>query len=204
MFLILIVIAFKYKFSYQLNGLSSSFQKSIKRYNKYKSLIYSNNINKCIRKKKAIVVLLNEKEVITFIEKNYFFLNLGHYDRLILFNTEVSRKGNYKNVTFKLVNIDNLWKSYPPEFNFSIKNKVKRKRSEWGYQHMIRFYFKNIFLHEAMCNVKWYMRLNSDSIFNSTYNPFDIVNDTLVYVYNNFYPSRNYDIKSLTVGMNEF
>lgn len=98
----------------------------------------------------------------------------------------------------------NLWNSYPFEFNSSQNNNVKRKRTKWGYQHMIRFFFKNIFIHKSMCNVKWYMRLDTDSIINSSCNPFDIVDNLTVYVYNNIYPSRNFDSIHLTQGMQQF
>lgn len=191
-------------YSNHLKLYSAPFQLTIKRYNRYRRILDVNNIHLCNRYENAIVVLLNDFEIIPFIKKNYYFLNFKYYDRLIFFNTETTRIGFYKNITFELVNVKYLWEDYPIEFNSSQKNKVKKKRSEWGYQQMIRFFFKNIFTLKTMCNVKWYMRLDSDSILKSSHNPFSMANDSIIYVYNNFFPSRNFDDFRLTIGMKTF
>lgn len=205
LYILSLLLLINYNINYaKLKDYSINFQNAVKRFNKYRYRFNIHDTKMCKRSTKAIIVLLQEKEIKYFIDNNYSFLSKKFYNRLIFFNTEINRLGHYKNLAFEMINVAKLWNEYPCDFNSSVRNIIKRKRSKWGYQHMIRFYFKNIFIHKSMCNVKWYMRLDSDSIFNSSQNPFDLVNDSIVYVYNSFYPSRNYDLIQLTLGMKKF
>ena len=55
--------------------------------------------------------------------------------------------------------------SFPNSFNGDGVRSQQSKRSEWGYQHMSRFWLRTVLEHPAVASLEWYLRLDTDSRF---------------------------------------
>lgn len=166
---------------------SDLFIKSVKLYNQRISYINRNyfKIKKCNGKLKAIVVLLLYNEIKQFITSNYLFLKLHYHDKLIFYVTQYKNViEEYSSIKYYVIDISNNFYSFPYNFNESAYSSIYKKRGKWNYQHMCRFFFKDIFMHPSLCNVDMYMRLDSDSILNTTLNLFLYMDKSIVYMHN--------------------
>lgn len=125
------------------------------------------------------------KEIYQFINNNYKFLSLKYYDDLYFFVNKVdNRKEVYKNISYSIINIDNYFYDFPEGFN---KNSTPicnfSKRGKWNYNLMIRFFWKKIFELPILDDVKYLMRLDSDSCLKTSLNPFKLIKNK-TYLYN--------------------
>lgn len=186
------------------NNISKMFIKSVELYNK--RIVYNNNIYNKIRifkekNKNAIIVLLNYNEIKPFIARNFNFLKQNYHDRLIFYVTErITSNEVYRNIKYNVIDISDVFFKFPYNFNSSnfIPNFVQR--GKWNYQHMIRFFFRDIFLHPSLSDVDLYMRLDSDSVLNTTINLFKLMNKHVVYMHNKILN----DAPSVVKGLKQF
>lgn len=65
---------------------------------------------------------------------------------------------------------------------------------------MCRFFFRDIFLHPSLFDVEMYMRLDTDSILNTTINLFMYMNNNIVYMYN----TVTNDVAFVVKGLKEY
>ena len=130
------------------------------------------------KKRNAIAILTNNlgHECLNVLRNiQWAFQDLNQAD-IILFHSDYPRKDfRYelsKNIMphrkIQYVNVDQIFNSFPPNFNpySSEPNTFKYMESDrhkWAYQHMIRFWFRDIFRLPILDDVEYLMRLDLDS-----------------------------------------
>lgn len=185
------------------NNLSQMFINAIALYNQRLPYIMQtyNKFISCKGKKKVIIVLLHYNNIQSFINRNYYFLNFKYYDELIFFVTEKkSSISEYRGILYKIINLSDSFYKFPYKFNKSEYTPSYQKGGLWNYQHMCRFFFKDIFFHPVMCDVNLFMRLDSDSFINTSLNLFKHMNKNIVYMHNKVM----HDGASVTQGLKNF
>lgn len=192
----------KYLDSTKSYSLWPSLKDALKRAGKYPELLTEPpNLSNCKRTKNAVVTLLELKDLKTFLSKNYEFLKQKYQDRIIIFTTESEDKiETFNEIEYELVDIRNIFNSYPIEFDYENSTTVWSKRNKWSYHHMIRFFFKDIFVHVSMCDINYMLRLDSDSILKINENPFKRMKNEKIYMYNREF----YDLPFVVVGLKQF
>lgn len=179
-----------------------SLRKALERAEKNPELMKEDeSLSSCVRDKNAVVSLLELKDLNTFLSKNYEFLKQKFQDRIIIFTTQTTDEiKKYKDIEYELVDVKDIFNSYPVEFDSENTKTVWSKRNKWSYHHMIRFFFKDIFVHKSMCNVNYMLRLDSDSILKVNENPFLRMKNEKIYMYNREF----YDLPFVVVGLKDF
>lgn len=171
------------------------FVDSINLYNK--RIKHINNIYKRVQlykgNKRVIIVLLIYKEIKTFINRNLIFLKQNFHHKLLFF-TEVEE---YRNIKYNVIDISNTFYRFPYKFNSKQNVTNFKKRGKWNYQHMCRFFFRDVFLHPSLYDVDTFMRLDSESILNTTVNLFEYMNKNIVYMHNRVFNDAAYVVKEL-------
>lgn len=161
-------------------------------YNEYKNILNYKG------KRKAIIVLICYVEIRKFIKSNYIFLKQNYHDKLIFYVTEnKTLQEEYLNIKYNIIDISNVFFKFPHKFNESAYTPNFKKRGKWNYQHMCRFFFRDIFLHPSLFDVEMYMRLDSDSILNTTINLFLFMGNNIVYMYNKVLNDASYVVEGL-------
>jgi hypothetical protein len=87
------------------------------------------------------------------------------FDEIFIFNEEnLTGPGFTGDIAVRYVDVSWLWSSYPRGFDAegTPSNWIIRKR-KWGYHHMIRFFWRSVFLLPEIKNVSHYMRIDGDS-----------------------------------------
>lgn len=172
----------------------------MKRYNL--KLYYTNQLYKTIYRKKgkikAIIVLLFYSEIVKFINNNIYFLQHKYYDKLIFFVTNnISTIETYRNITYFVVDVSNIFFKFPYGFNKSKYKSIYKRRGEWNYQHMCRFFFRDIFFHPFLFDVDLFMRLDSESILNTSVNLFNYMKRDIVYMHNRIFNDADFVVLKL-------
>lgn len=148
--------------------------------------------------KKAIVVLIYYNEIHAFIDNNILFLKQNYHNKLIFYVTEnKSGEEKYRNILYNIIDITNTFFLFPYKFNESKYTPNFIKRGKWNYQHMCRFYFRDIFLHPSLYDVEMYMRLDSESILNTSINLFQYMKKNIVYMHNKIMNDGAHVVKGL-------
>jgi hypothetical protein len=113
-----------------------------------------------------------------------YCMNDNHDTDLIIFHSDYINRNDiheYRTATKRFIdflNVDTVMTRIPTEIeNFDpyLTDSTWSARSKWGYQNMIRFWFRDIFLLDVMQNVEYYLRLDDDSSFLKVI-PFNIFN----------------------------
>lgn len=182
------------------SDLYNMFKKSVSLYNE--RITYINNIYKKIKiykgNKKVIAVLLTYKEIKPFINRNYMFIKQNFHDKLLFYVTEnKTLKEEYRNIKYSVIDISDIFFRFPYNFNSNKIVSNYRKRGIWNYQHMCRFFFRDIFLHPSLYDVDIYMRLDSESILNTTVNLFEYMKRDIVYMHNRVFNDANFVVRGL-------
>lgn len=182
-------------------NISQMFLNSVKLYNSRLSNINDvyNSVVRYKGEKKAIIVLLFYNEIKAFIKRNYEFLKQKYFDKLIFYVTEnITEKSQiYKNITYNIIDVSNIFFNFPYKFNESGYTPFFKKRGKWNYQHMCRFFFRDIFLHPSLNDVDMYMRLDSESKLNTTINLFEYMKESKVYMHNTIFNDAKRVIEKL-------
>lgn len=164
------------------------FVDSINLYNK--RIKHINNIYKRVQlykgNKRVIIVLLIYKEIKTFINRNLIFLKQNFHHKLF-----------HRNIKYNVIDISNTFYRFPYKFNSKQNVTNFKKRGKWNYQHMCRFFFRDVFLHPSLYDVDTFMRLDSESILNTTVNLFEYMNKNIVYMHNRVFNDAAYVVKEL-------
>lgn len=183
------------------SNLSMLALNAVNNYNKHIKDINSiyHSIKTCNGKRNAIIVLLMINEICHFIDTNIKFLEKGYYDDLIFFVTEnITYNSNiYRRIKFKIYDVSNYFNKFPYNFNYKKVKPNFRKRGKWNYQHMCRFFFRDIFIHPALCKIKYFMRLDSQSYLNTSTDLFSKMNSSIVYQHNVALPDADFVVKGL-------
>lgn len=182
------------------NNISNMFISSVNLYNK--QILFINFLYKKIQlyngNKKALIVLLYYNEIRTFINRNYIFLKQKYHDKLIFYVTEnITLQEKYRNIEYNVIDISSTFYKFPYKFNESEYISIYRRRGKWNYQHMCRFFFRDIFLHPSLYDVDIYMRLDSESILNTTVNLFNYMKSDIVYMHNRIFNDAEFVVNGL-------
>jgi len=96
------------------------------------------------------------------------------------------------------------FREFPEGFDPESSRSPSAVRSKWGYEHMIRFFFADIFMTDALSDLKYWMRMDTDSRFEFKVDadPFAILDKypTLAYLHN----AENRDHGEVTDGLCDF
>lgn len=103
----------------------------------------------------------------------------------------------YLNIKYNIIDVSDIFFKFPYDFNESAYVPNFKKRGKWNYQHMCRFFFRDVFLHPSLSDVEMYMRLDCDSILNTTINLFLFMGNNIVYMYNRVMNDESYVVKGL-------
>lgn len=196
-------ISFKEIVIKDYRNISQLFINSVDLFNKRIKVINKayRNLNKYKGKTKAIVSLLYYSEIKNFIDSNYIFLKQNYHDKLIFYVTEnITTTEKYRNIQYTVIDISFSFFTFPYNFNKTAYKPHFQKRGKWNYQHMCRFFFRDIFLHPSLFDVDIYMRLDSESVLNTTINLFLFMKDNIVYMHNRIMN----DAASVVKGLKEY
>jgi hypothetical protein len=136
----------------------------------------------------ALFLLVRETSIlIPLIQGSREFFSARYFDQVFCFNEE-GKTGHVavENVTILFVDVKWLWESYPVDFDpVNTSNFWIVKGRKWGYQHMIRFFWRSVFMLPETANVSAYMRLDGDSCIRDVRrSPRNLLRGGVVYVKN--------------------
>jgi hypothetical protein len=136
----------------------------------------------------ALFLLVRETAILTpLIQGSRAFFTAGYFDQVFCFNEE-GKTGHIavEGIDILFVDVKWLWDSYPVGFDpVTTSNFWIVKDRKWGYQHMIRFFWRSVFLLPETANVAAYMRLDGDScIDNVRQSPRSLLRGNVVYIKN--------------------
>lgn len=96
------------------------------------------------------------------------------------------------------------FRSFPRGFDPDGATSPSQVRSKWGYEHMIRFFFSDLFMTDALAGLKYWMRMDTDSFFRTkvVMDPFATLDkhQRLAYLHN----KENKDHGNVTEGLCDF
>lgn len=126
------------------------------------------NVDESKKNNVAIAVLIDwniQKDVKKLM--NQLLPSIEYLDEMnILFFSDIkvtySVKDKLKKISKHFLRFIPITFTFPKNFNTSIKSPFP-KRSKWGYMHMCRFWFKDIWMNPALKEFKYLLRFDTDS-----------------------------------------
>jgi hypothetical protein len=136
----------------------------------------------------ALFLLVRETSILSpLVQGSADFFAKRCFDEIFVFNEEgINGRRTVENYIMRFVDVSWLWSSYPPGFDpNATSSSWVVKNVKWGYQHMIRFFWRSVFLLPEIENVTAYMRLDGDSCIGAGgASPRELLRKDVVYVKN--------------------
>jgi hypothetical protein len=153
-------------------------------------------------------MLVRATSILTpFIQGSRSLFDQNFFDVFFCFNEEHrDSREIVAGVLVQFVDVSSVWQHFPDGFD-SVKtpNFYVVKGVKWGYQQMIRFFWRSMFLLPQMANVSAYMRLDGDScISHISRSPFAQLTRGVIYVRNTRLMDMSFVCRNLRVFVSDY